>query len=182
MKYLCKFRGCERFFDCPVDHRLNVIQHSDPDDRTGELLYFAICDEVDHTVTALTKQALIPDEPKQPAHPLYKKFGVYDFITDFNDAARSLTMSVYQKNGALASVTITVVDGETVWKVIRQFALAKSSPITIKNPRAHGALNLYGMFKRTKNIKDNRETFYKFVRTVGKGCKAKYELSQHLVR
>lgn len=62
MTYLCKFRGCERFSDCPLDHRLTVIEHSDPDENTGEPLYFAVCDEVDHTVTALTKPDLMPDD------------------------------------------------------------------------------------------------------------------------
>ena len=62
MIYLCKFRGCERFSDCPLDHRLTVIEHSDPDETTGEPLYFAVCDEVDHTVTALTKLDLMPDD------------------------------------------------------------------------------------------------------------------------
>lgn len=62
MIYLCKFRGCERFSDCPLDHRLTVIEHSDPDENTGEPLYFAVCDEVDHTVTTLTKQDLMPDD------------------------------------------------------------------------------------------------------------------------
>lgn len=62
MIYLCKFRGCERFTDCPLSRRLNVIEHSDPDETTGEPLYFAVCDEVDHTVTALTKSDLMPDD------------------------------------------------------------------------------------------------------------------------
>ena len=62
MIYLCKFRGCERFSDCPLSRRLNVIEHSDPDEATGEPLYFAVCDEVDHTVTALTKLDLMPDD------------------------------------------------------------------------------------------------------------------------
>ena len=62
MIYLCKFRGCERFTDCPLSRRLNVIEHSDPDENTGETFYFAVCDEVDHTVTTLTKQDLIPDD------------------------------------------------------------------------------------------------------------------------
>lgn len=106
----------------------------------------------------------------------------YPFIKEFNDNERRIAMEVYQKNDATTTVTITVIDGENVWKVIRQFAFAESSPITIENPRAKGPLNLKGMFEKTKNIKDNRELFYRFVRTVGKGCKSKYELSQHLVR
>ena len=91
-------------------------------------------------------------------------------------------MDVCQRNDEQTTVAIRVIGGDMAWNVIRQFARAKSSPVKIKNPRENGPLNLPAMFKPTKNTKDNRELFYRFLKTVGKGCEARYELSQRLVR
>lgn len=106
----------------------------------------------------------------------------YPFITHFDEKNRLIKMDVYQRNDEQTTVAIRVIGGDMAWNVIRQFARAKSSPVKIKNPRKNGPLNLPAMFKPTKNTKDNRELFYRFLKTVGKGCEARYELSQRLVR
>ena len=105
-----------------------------------------------------------------------------DFITDFDEKNRSLRMDVYQKNEELTNVAITLVGGDNAWNVICQFVRSDSKHVRLKNPRDKGPLNLTEMFKRTKEQMDNREVFYRFVKTIGSGCNTMYELTQHLVR
>lgn len=63
MTYICQFRGCELFESCPVGHRLTATPESYSDEDTGESLFDAICDEVDHIETGIPEAALT-EEPK----------------------------------------------------------------------------------------------------------------------
>ena len=58
MTYICQFRGCELFESCPVGHKLTATPESYSDEDTGERLFDAICDEVDHIETGIPESAL----------------------------------------------------------------------------------------------------------------------------
>lgn len=79
MTYICQFRGCEFFESCPMGRRLEATSETYSDEDTGERLYDAICDEVDHIETGIPESALVCDfkpiklEWKGPMVERYKK-------------------------------------------------------------------------------------------------------------
>ena len=180
MIYLCKFRGCERFTDCPLDHRLTVIEHSDPDETTGEPLYFAVCDEVNHTVHALTRHDLIEGNPNGPAEATQKTSSPvtigkgFPFITYCDPNAEELRMNIKGKNGLEHNYAMKIC-GKERWHYVLQFVHANKNRITLKPYKKGMPIDLSLVFRDNKGY-DHR-TFYLFTRTT-KGSKAKYWLEQ----
>lgn len=97
-----------------------------------------------------------------------------DFVEWYDQEAKVVSMRI-NDHDRIQTMTISIPN-DMAWNVAVQFLVADRYPISLKNPREHGSLNLSMMFRNPKDHSDNRRLFYQCIYNTKVGSKAQYTL------